>query len=211
MASRPEVVSVNVGGVESFDHHGRSVTSAISKRPVAGRVRSAGVNLVGDDQADRRVHGGPDRALYAYAVEDSDWWAGELGRPVPPGSMGENLTTAGLDVTGAVIGERWQAGTLTLEVSAPRIPCYKLGIRMGDPRFPPRFAHAGRPGAYLRIVGHGDVGAGDAIVVVDRPDHAVTIALVARAYHDDRSLAARLLDAPQLGGGWLDWARTNSA
>ncbi len=207
MTSQPQVVSVNVGRVESFDHRGRTVTTAIGKRPVIGRVATAGVNLAGDDQADRSVHGGPDRAIYAYAVEDLDWWAMTLGRPVPPGTMGENLTTASVDVTGAVIGERWRVGSLTLEVAAPRVPCYKLGIRMGDGRFPQRFAHAGRPGAYLRIVEHGDVAAGDPIVVAERPDHGVTIELVAHAFHEDHSLAARLLDAPQLRAGWQEWAR----
>jgi MOSC domain-containing protein YiiM len=207
----PQLVSVNVGRIEALEHHGRRVTTAIGKRPVSGRVTTAGVNLTGDDQADRSVHGGPDRALYAYAAEDLDWWSAQLGRPVPPGSMGENLTTAGVDVTGAVVGERWQVGTLTVEVTAPRVPCFKLGIRMGDARFPQRFARAGRPGAYLRIVVHGDVAAGDPIVVADRPDHGVTVSLVARAYHDDHALAARLLDAPELGAGWPAWARRQLA
>jgi MOSC domain-containing protein YiiM len=207
----PQLVSLNVGRIEELEHHGRIVTTAIGKRPVAGRVATIGVNLAGDEQADRRVHGGPDRALYAYATEDLDWWAAQLGRPVPPGSMGENLTTAGVDVTGAVVGERWRLGTLTVEVTAPRVPCFKLGIRMGDPRFPQRFAEAGRPGAYLRIIEHGDVAAGDPIVVANRPDHGVTVSLVARAYHDDHALAARLLDAPQLGGDWPAWARRHAA
>jgi MOSC domain-containing protein YiiM len=209
--SSAQVVSVNVGRIESFDHHDRTVTTAITKRPVAGRVATVGVNLVGDDQADRSVHGGPDRALYAYAAEDLEWWSATLGRALGPGSMGENLTTSGIDVTGATIGERWRIGTLTLEVTAPRVPCFKLGIRMGDARFPQRFARAGRPGAYLRIVEHGDIAAGDPIVVGDRPDHGVTVALVARAFHDDHSLAGRLLAAPQLGAGWPEWARRHAA
>jgi MOSC domain-containing protein YiiM len=211
MTSHPQVVSVNVATAASFDHHGRTVATAIGKLPVSGRVATVGVNLVGDDQADRSVHGGPDRAIYAYAVEDLDWWAAALGRTVPPGTMGENLTTRDLDVTGALIGERWRVGSLTLEVTAPRVPCYKLGIRMADPRFPQRFARALRPGAYLRIIEHGDVAAGDPIVVADRPDHGVTVELVARAYHDDHTLAARLLDAPQLGGEWPEWARRHCA
>src|SRR5262245_11346180 len=128
MTSLPQVVSVNVGQVESIQHRGRTVTTAIAKRPVSGRVATNGVNLVGDDQADRSVHGGPDRAVYAYATEDLEWWAAALGRPVGPGSMGENLSTRGVEVTGAVVGERWRAGTVTLEVAAPRVPCFKLGI-----------------------------------------------------------------------------------
>ncbi|MET0144873.1 MAG: MOSC domain-containing protein [Ilumatobacteraceae bacterium] len=207
----PLVASVNVAPIAVLDHRGRSVTSAIGKQPVAGRVATVGDNLAGDDQADRSVHGGPDRAVYAYASEDLEWWAGEIGRPVPAGSMGENLTTTGVDVTGATVGERWRIGTVVLEVTAPRVPCFKLGIRMGDPRFPQRFARAGRPGAYLRIIEHGELAAGDSITIVDRPAHGVTVELVARAYHDDQSLASRLLAAPQLEAGWIAWARSHAS
>ena len=108
-------------------------------------------------------------------------------------------------MTGAVIGEQWRAGSVLVEVSAPRIPCFKLGIRMGDGRFPQHFAEARRPGAYLRIVEHGEVGAGDPLVVVHRPAHGVTVALVATAYHDDHSLASRLRDAPELASFWQGW------
>jgi MOSC domain-containing protein YiiM len=205
------LLSVNVGRIETVAHHDRDVSTGIFKRPVTGRVATRGVNLDGDDQADRQVHGGPDRAVYAYAAEDLEWWADEVGRPLPAGSMGENLTTADVDVTNAVIGERWRIGSVVLEVAAPRTPCFKLGIAMGDGRFPPRFAAAGRPGAYLRIVEHGELGAGDAVTVTDVPAHGVTVALVAHAYHDDHSLAARLLTAPALGAGWPEWARRQPA
>ena len=203
---RPSVLSVNVGSVEAVEHHDRQVLTGIFKQPVAGPVAVRGVNLDGDDQADRDNHGGPERAVYAYAAEDLAWWETELGRAVPPGTLGENLTTSQIDVTGASIGERWRAGSVVLEVAAPRVPCFKLGIRMGDPRFPLRFARAGRPGAYLRIVHAGEVAAGDPIELLRRPDHGVTVGLVARAFHDDRALAPRLLDAPELGGGWREWA-----
>jgi MOSC domain-containing protein YiiM len=211
MASPGTLLSVNVGRIEAVEHHDRTVTTGIFKKPVSGRVATVGVNLVGDDQADRSAHGGPDRALYAYAGEDLEWWTGELGALVAPGAMGENLTTSRIDVTNAVIGERWRVGTVLVEVSAPRVPCFKLGIRMGDGRFPQRFARAARPGAYLRIIEHGDMAAGDAVNVEVRPAQGVTIALVARAYHDDRSLAATLLTAPALGGGWPEWARRQLA
>ena len=105
-----------------------------------------------------------------------------------------------------MIGERWAVGTSVLEVTQPRVPCFKLGIRMGDPRFPARFASAARPGAYLRIVSEGEVAAGDGIRVVMQPDHGVTIGLVERAYHLDRSLIPRLLDAPELPEPWHEWA-----
>ena len=200
------VVSVNVGGIRTVALNGRPVRTAIWKAPVAGPVAVRGVNLAGDRQADRSVHGGPDKAVYAYAAEDLAWWAGVLGRPMLPGTFGENLTMARIDPAEALVGERWAVGSTVLEVTQPRIPCFKLGLRMGDPRFPARFAAAARPGAYLRIVTEGEVAAGDAVRVVDRPDHGVTVGLVERAYHLDRSLAPRLLDAPGLPEPWLDWA-----
>jgi MOSC domain-containing protein YiiM len=200
------VVSVNVSGIRRLSYANRTVTTGIFKQPVEGRVGVHGVNLDGDDQADRRVHGGPDRAIYSYAMEDLQWWAGELGREVPPGSMGENLTTAGVEVTDALVGERWQVGSTLLEVASPRVPCFKLGIAMEDGHFPPRFARAGRPGAYLRIVEEGDIGAGDTIEVVERPAHKVTVGLIAQAFHDDHRLARQLLVAPALSDEWRLWA-----
>src|SRR5919205_1072755 len=120
------VISVNVGTPREVDTGRRIVRTAIWKHPVEGRVPVRGVNLAGDDQADRSVHGGPDKAVYAYAAEDTEWWERELGRQLGPGTFGENLTVRGLDVTGALIGERWRIGTALLEVTAPRIPCWKL-------------------------------------------------------------------------------------
>lgn len=201
------VRSVNVGAARTVMLRDRPVRTAIWKSPVEGRVRLRGVNLDGDDQADRSVHGGPDKAVYAYASEDLAWWATELGRAVEPGTFGENLTTAGIDLAGAVIGERWAVGSAVLEVAQPRIPCYKIGIQMGDPQFPRRFAEAARPGTYLRIVSPGDLAAGDPIRILARPEHGVTIGLVERAYHADRSLVMRLFDAAELPESWADWAR----
>lgn len=200
------VVSVNVGGVRTVKLGERPVRTGIWKSPVEGRVRLAGVNLDGDDQADRTVHGGPDKAVYAYAAEDLAWWTEELGRPVGPGTFGENLTTTGVDLAAAVVGQLWAVGSTILAVTQPRIPCYKLGIRMGDPRFPARFARAARPGAYLRIVSPGDVAAGDPIQLLETPEHGVTVGLVERAYHVDRALIAHLLEAPELPESWVGWA-----
>jgi MOSC domain-containing protein YiiM len=199
--------SVNVGRVRTIEFRDGSDRTAIWKSPVAGRVAVRGVNVDGDEQADRTVHGGPDKAVYAYSAEDLAWWTGQLGHPVEPGTFGENLTTAGLDLAAAVVGQTWAVGTTVLEIAQPRIPCYKLGIRMGDPGFPRRFAAAARPGAYLRIVSEGEIGAGDSIELVETPDHGVTIGMVERAYHGEDDLAARLLDAPQLPAPWQDWAR----
>ncbi len=175
------VKSVNVGVLREVEREGRPTETAIWKTPVSGRVRVRGVNLDGDDQADRNVHGGPDKAVYAYAVEDARWWETELDRALDVGAFGENLTIEGIDITGAVVGERWQVGTVLLEVSAPRVPCWKLNLRMGDSTFVRRFAAAGRPGAYLRIVTEGDVGAGDEICIVSVPAHGPTVGDVAHA------------------------------
>src|ERR1041384_1396545 len=164
------VVSVNVGRPRAFEFDGRQVESAIWKSPVAGRVAARGVNLDGDDQADRKAHGGPDKAVYAYAIEDLWWWEKELGRSLQHGHFGENLTTEGVDVNGALVGERWEVGTVLLEVSEPRVPCWRLGVRMNDKQFIRRFTAALRPGAYLRILVEGSVSSGDEIRLAGRPD-----------------------------------------
>src|SRR3954462_14748634 len=160
--------------------------SAIVKEPVEGRVRVEGVNIAGDAQADRSVHGGPDKAVYAYAREDVDWWEDVLGLDIPNGMFGENLTLEDVEVSGAVVGERWRVGTVELEVCQPRLPCSKLGIRFGDPKMVKRFAQASRPGAYLRILTEGELAAGDELEVTHRPEHGVTIALVSDAVLKDR-------------------------
>jgi MOSC domain-containing protein YiiM len=127
-------------------------------------------------------------------------------RPLEHGVFGENLTVEGVDVTGAVVGERWALGSAVLEVAQPRIPCWKLGARMGDPSFPVHFAAAGRPGAYLRIVEEGEFGAGDEIEVRDRPHHGVTVGDVARIFHQERVRASALLTVPELAQEWHEWA-----
>ena len=169
-AATAEVVSVNVGRPRTVEWRGRQVTTAIWKEPINGPVTVEGVNLVGDDQADRRVHGGPDKAVYAYALEDYAWWATNTGA-LTAGTFGENLTTAGIDLNDCHIGDRWQVGSATLEVSQPREPCFKLAIRMHDDHFPGKFAAARRPGVYLRIITPGVVTAGDSIEVdlAERP------------------------------------------
>ena len=195
----PRVISVNVGRPRQLSvRRGRPLMSAIHKAPVEGPVRVEGVNLAGDDQADRRVHGGPFKAVYAYAREDSDWWARELGREIADGMFGENLTTVGLAVSAALIGERWRIGTVELEVCQPRLPCSKLGLRFQDLKLVKRFGEASRPGAYLRIVAEGELQAGDEIAVLSRPDHGITVATVADALLVDDSLLAHAATAPLL-------------
>ena len=202
-----KVISVNVGTVREFDYGGRPAKSAIWKSPVSGRVPARGVNLAGDEQADRRAHGGPDKAVYAYAIEDTRWWERNIGRALGYGEFGENLTTEGIEVNDALVGERWQVGTAVLEVSEPRVPCWRLGVRMNDKMFPRRFAEALRPGPYLRIVVEGDVGAGDEIRVVERPDHDLTIRDVFRIYTRDHDEVERLVAVPRMSESWRRWAQ----
>lgn len=150
--------------------------------------------LVGDQQLSRS-HGGPDKAVYAYAGEDASWWATELGRDIPPGRFGENLRTAGLDVTGALIGERWAVGDVLLEVRMPRTPCENLSMRMGIEQFHLRFNSTGRVGALLKVLATGTISAGDQITVEERPDHGVTVADLAIG-PDDRQMRRLLRRAP---------------
>ena len=201
-----KLLSVNVGSPREIEWLGRQETTSIWKSAVEGRVPVRGVNVAGDDQADREVHGGPDKAVYAYAREDIDWWERELGRGLENGNFGENLTVSGVDVTGAVVGERWHVGSTVLEVAQPRIPCWKLGARLEDASFPVHFAAAGRPGAYLRIVEEGEIGAGDQVRIGEKPGHGLSVGDVARIYHQERGRGALLLTAPELAEGWREWA-----
>ncbi len=208
----PRIVSVNVGKPRQISaRRGRPMMSAIAKHPVDGRVRVEGVNLAGDAQADLRVHGGPEKAVYAYAREDSDWWATELRREIVDGMLGENLTTVGLDVSGAVIGERWLLGSVVLEVCQPRLPCSKLGLRFGDLKMVKRFGEASRPGAYLRIITEGELQTGDDITVLSRPDHGITVANVADAILVDDSLMAHVATAPELAQDLAEQLRAQAA
>jgi len=202
-----KVLSVNVGGVREFNYNGRPARSAIWKTPVQGRIAARGVNLAGDDQADRKAHGGPDKVVYAYAVEDARWWEQQIGRAFAAGEFGENLTMQGIDPNQSLVGERWQIGTTILEVSEPRIPCWRLGVRMNDKMFPRTFTAALRPGAYLRLIVEGDMGAGDEIRVIERPDHNISIREVFRIYTNDHDEAERLLAVPRMSESWKRWAR----
>lgn len=212
------IVSVNVAHALVPDVRGDLDRTAIDKRAVDGRVpvrrASVGdVGLEGDQVVDTRHHGGPDQAVYAYAAEDLRWWEGELGRALTPGCFGENLTTEGLDVTGAVIGERWRIGTsgLEAEVSVPRIPCATFQGWMDEPQWVKRFTAHGAPGAYLRVVAEGDVGAGDTVEVLDRPRHGMTIGdvfVIRRAPADG---LLRMLEMPGLSEELADVVRKDLA
>lgn len=149
--------------------------TAIDKRAVKGPVSLRTYGVFGDVQGDTEHHGGPDQAIYAYSQEDADFWAAELGRPIPPGLFGENLRTQGAATTQAVIGTRWRVGTALLEVTSPRVPCATFGERMGEPQWVKRFTQAGRVGTYLRVLEQGKAQAGDAIVVEHIPAHGITV------------------------------------
>jgi MOSC domain-containing protein YiiM len=174
--------------------------TAIDKRPVDDVVVAKWWGLVGDTVMDRDGHGGRDQAVYAYAAEDYAAWAAELGRPLTPGQFGENLTTEGLDLTGAVIGERWRVagadGTadLLLEVSGPRIPCATFQAWLDEPHWVKRFTDRGAPGAYLRVLEGGKLRAGVDVDVVERPAHGVTIGEVFRPRLADPGRLRRMLD-----------------
>lgn len=168
--------------------------TAIDKRPQPGRVRVGELGLAGDRVCDTKNHGGTDLALYAYAEEDANWWAGELNREIPTGLFGENLRTEGLDITGALLGEVWRIGDeVEVMVRAPRIPCITFQHRMQIPRWVKWFHQAGCPGAYLKVLRTGTVGAGDPIEVLNRPNHEVTIGVMFAA--QDSAKMRRMLDS----------------
>ena len=200
--SKPSVVSVNVGPVREVQWCGRSVRTAIWKTPVPDHtLRIAGVSCVGDEQADAAVHGGLYKAVYAYAVEDYRYWEHREDLRFEPGVFGENLTIIGVDLESVIVGEHWRIGTACLEVSQPRTSCFKLGLPVGDPTFPARFQAALRLGAYFRILNDGMVSRGDAIEITYRPEHGVTLGLMAQAILDKRKAAA-LLEIPNLPPHW---------
>lgn len=168
--------------------------TAIDKRPQSGRVRVGELGLAGDRVCDTKNHGGPDQALYAYAEEDARWWAAELGRDIPTGLFGENLRTEGVDISGALLGEVWRIGAeVEVTVRAPRIPCITFQHRMQEPHWVKRFHQAGCPGAYLKVLREGTIGAGDPIEIVSRPDHEVTIARMFA--QQDAARMQRMLDS----------------
>lgn len=206
------VLSVNVSPAVTVPHRGSWIKTGIFKKPVEGRVRFSGVNLRGDDQADRKVHGGHERSAYAYAEEDYLWWQDRLGMTLPHGKFGENLTLRGVDVSNALIGERWKLGNVVVQVTSPRVPCFKLGMAMNDQKFVKRFSQALRPGAYLALVQEGDVAAGDLAEVIWRPDHSLTVKEMVRIYFFEREKLNDML-VPELPAGWREWvlAETSSS
>jgi MOSC domain-containing protein YiiM len=207
------VTSVNVVHALVPDTRGELDWTAIDKRGVEGRVPVGPLGLEGDDQQDKRHHGGLEQAVYAYAREDAGWWAKELGYDIPPGCFGENLSTTGLDVTGAVLGEQWRIGAdgVVVQVTSPRVPCTTFQGWMNEARWVRRFTERGAPGAYLRVICEGTIGAGDAIEVVDRPGHGVTVGEVLVLRRADERRLLHALEDPGVNGAMAEAIRRDLA
>lgn len=212
--NRGVVVSVNLARMRKVPMGDLLYDTGIWKLPVEHRVAARELGLDGDKQGDLNVHGGLLKAVYAYADEDIRWWEQQLGRKIEPGSFGENLTLKGVAVTGALIGERWRIGTAELQVTQPRQPCWKLGLRMEDQKLPHRFSEANRPGAYLSVVREGELAKGDTVEVVERPTHPVTIGLLAYLLYTDHRLASLVVekfDEDLTSDEWRDFLKAKLA
>jgi MOSC domain-containing protein YiiM len=201
------VLSVNITAVvleEAWAPVGRT---GIDKRSVDFSVLLANNCVAGDVVADTKNHGGYDKAVYAYSREDAQWWESELGFAIASGRFGENLTTIGVNVTGAIIGERWAIGSSVLEVAEPRTPCRTFAGFWDRPSLIKEFTSAGRPGAYMRIVKEGTVKSGDEIDIVHRPSHGVTISDVFAAMSGERSRIAKIAEVPEISPEIREWAK----
>ena len=201
------VISINITSVvHQGEWTGSEGRTGIDKRSINGPIEFKNNGLVGDRIIDTNVHGGYDQAVYAYAREDVQWWEKEINEEIPAGRFGENLTTDGIDVNAALVGEQWKIGSVILEVSQPRIPCrvfagfWKRATLIKD------FTQAGRPGAYLRIIQEGSAQAGDAIEVIYKPDHEISISDLFSAKSGERTKINEIKVVPQLSIGFKEWA-----
>ncbi|WP_197742059.1 MOSC domain-containing protein [Nitrospira sp. KM1] len=181
-----KIISVQVGRPRTVRWHGKTASTGIYKMPVSGRIMARRFNLEGDEQADRTVHGGRDKAIYVYPSEHYAFWRQEFpDRPMTYGMFGENLTTEGLDERSVRIGDRFRIGHAVVEVTQPRVPCYKLGIRFDRPDMPKRFHASRRCGFYLAVLQEGTVGAGDVWELISRDEAGVSVAEGYRRYFQD--------------------------
>ena len=202
-----KVLSVNVGLPRQIEFDGQSVTSGIYKSPVQGRVRVGRLNLEGDGQADLSVHGGLNKAVYAYPAGHYEYWCREFpGKEMPWGIFGENLTLEGLTESDVHIGDRFQIGTVVLTVTQPRLPCYKLGIKFGTDDMPERFLASRRTGFYFAVVEEGELGEGDIVRPIHRDANQVSVADILRLCYDNKYPDQRLhklaLNLEALSPGW---------
>ncbi len=206
-----KLLSVNVGRPREIEWQGKGVRTSIFKAAVPGRVRVAKLNLEGDEQSDLTVHGGVDKAVYAYPSEHYSFWRKQLpGSNLPWGAFGENFTTEGLLEGTVHIGDRLGVGSAEFVVTQPRMPCFKLGIRFGRPDIVKQFLHSGRTGFYLAVLKEGEVTAGDSIECLTRQEHGVTVTDVVSLYKTDarnQDLLRRVTELPVLPAGWRDYFR----
>jgi MOSC domain-containing protein YiiM len=204
------VIALSVGGPREVEWRGRAVLTSIFKTPVQRRLRLTRLNFEGDEQSDLTVHGGVDKAVYAYPAEHYEYWRGELpGMELSWGMFGENLTTEGL-VEEVRIGDRFRVGSAELVVTQPRMPCYKLGIRFGRPDILKMFLRSGRTGFYLSVAEEGEVGPGDAIELVARAEDGLSVADVVGLYAADegnQELLLRAAGSSALPESWKDYFR----
>jgi MOSC domain-containing protein YiiM len=209
--SNMKLFSVNVSLPREVSWRRRTVTTGIFKRPVTGRVIVRTLNLEGDRQADLRVHGGPDKAVYAYPSEHYPFWRRELPEmELPWGMFGENLTTVGLLENEVNIGDRFRIGSVELIVTQPRMPCYKLNARFGRADIVKRFLRSGRTGFYFAVEHEGELGAGDSIVRTARDKHDITVAEITRLYVGDKAelpMLRRTLELDALPDDWREYFR----
>ncbi len=201
-----KIISVNVGLPREVLWKGRTVTTGIFKGPVEGHIMVRRLNLDGDRQADLSVHGGPDKAVYAYPAEHYDYWRGELpDMNLPWGMFGENLTTEGLLEDKVNVGDRFQIGSAVLMVTQPRMPCYKLGLKFERDDIVKRFLRSRHTGFYFSVIEEGKVGASDAIEFVSRDENKVTVADITRLYVSERNnleMLHRAVNVEALPEGW---------
>ena len=203
-----KVVSVNVAQPRAETINGREVMTGIYKQPIAGRVRVRRHSLEGDGQADLKVHGGEFKAIYAYPLEHYERWERFLQRiNLPLGMFGENLTTSGLLESAVCIGDVLRIGSAVLQVTHPRMPCFKLAHKFGRPQFIKEFLQSGRSGFYLRVIEEGDLGAGDDVEIVRRDPNEVTVRGllgVTDLKEVDRELAMRAMKVDALPPSWRE-------
>ena len=203
-----KVLSINIAAkVHEGDWTGSEGKTGIDKRSVTGAITFAQEQVANDVIVDRQAHGGYDQAVYAYAREDADWWENEIGISIDNGRFGENLTTLGIDVNAAVIGEQWEIGSVILEVSQPRIPCRVFAGFWQRPTLIKEFMAAGKPGTYLRIIQEGEITAGDEIKVIKVPEHGVTIADICAAKNGERSKVREIAQVQELSTKYQEWAK----
>ena len=204
----PKVLSVNIAKrIHTGEWTGSEGRTGIDKEPVSGPVELKDNCVAGDSVIDRKAHGGYDKAVYAYSIEDAKWWEGVIGRELRNGSFGENLTVQGIELNSSLIGERWSVGSCILEVSEPRIPCRVFAGFWDRPTLIKEFTDAKRSGTYLRIIEEGKVSAGDEIKVISKPSHKITVLDIFEAKAGNREKIQEIVKVRELSEKYLEWAK----